>query len=60
MGTKGLTPEKIRAALALSDYSVTAAARLLGVSRQAVHAGMRRHGIVVEKSLPATGDKNAA
>jgi len=50
-GTPELTAEKIRAALELTDYSVTAAARVLGVSRQTVHARMRRHGIVVSKRL---------
>jgi DNA-binding NtrC family response regulator len=67
MGTKDLTVSKILAALELSSGSITGAAKVLGVSRQTVHAKMRLYGITVDRSprLPThqgdlPGDGSAA
>lgn len=51
-----LTEQKVRAALDLTDGSPTAAAKLLGCSRQNVYEWMRRAGIRVERRVaPAEG-----
>jgi transcriptional regulator of acetoin/glycerol metabolism len=49
-----LTAEKVRAALIATDGSPTKAAALLGVSRQTVHAWMRKHDIRVERRVVVT------
>ena len=46
-----LTPEKVRAALIAADGSPGKAARILGVSRQTVHAWMKKHAIRVERRV---------
>lgn len=51
MKAAGLTAEKVRAALIAADGSPTRAAVILGVSRQTVHAWMRKHAIRVEKRV---------
>jgi transcriptional regulator of acetoin/glycerol metabolism len=49
--SSGLTPEKVRAALIAADGSPSAAAAFLGVSRQTVHAWMKKHDIRVERRV---------
>jgi transcriptional regulator with GAF, ATPase, and Fis domain len=49
--TSGLTVEKVRAALIASDGSPTGAAERLNVTRQTIHAWMRKHDIRVEKRV---------
>jgi transcriptional regulator of acetoin/glycerol metabolism len=56
MGTKDLTVSKILAALELSSGSITGAAKVLGVSRQTVHAKMRLYGITVNRLPTHQGD----
>lgn len=46
-----LTPEKVRAALIAGDGSPSKAAHILGVSRQTIHAWMRKHQIRVERRV---------
>jgi transcriptional regulator of acetoin/glycerol metabolism len=46
-----LTAEKVRAALIAGGGSPSRAAALLGVSRQTVHAWMRKHQIRVERRV---------
>lgn len=48
---KGLTEEKVRAALELANGSVTKAAKLLGCSRQTVYDWMRSRGIRLERRV---------
>lgn len=50
MKGKGLTVEKVRAALVAADGSPTRAALMLGVSRQTIHAWMKK-GIKVERRV---------
>lgn len=50
MKGKGLTVEKVRSALVLSDGSPTKAAAMLGVSRQTIHEWMKK-GIKVERRV---------
>ena len=50
MKGKGLTLEKVRDALERADGSPSKAAVILGVSRQTVHAWMRK-GIKVERRV---------
>lgn len=49
MTSKGLTEDKVRAALTLAGGSPTEAARLLGVGRQTVIYWMRTRKIVIER-----------
>lgn len=51
MQQSNLTPEKVRAALIAGDGSPSKAAVILGVSRQTVHAWMRKHAIRVERRV---------
>lgn len=51
MNESRLTAEKVRAALIAADGSPKAAAAKLGVSRQTVHAWMRKHQIRVERHV---------
>lgn len=44
-----LTPDKIRAALTLSEGNVSAAARSLGISRVTIYKWMKRYGIVIQR-----------
>ena len=46
-----LTPEKVRAALIAGDGSPTKAAVILKVSRQTIHAWMKKHDIRVERRV---------
>lgn len=59
MSETGLTVERVRAALIAADGSPKAAAALLGVSRQTVHAWMKKHAIRVERRVVIT-DRTAA
>jgi transcriptional regulator of acetoin/glycerol metabolism len=54
--SKGLTVEKVRAALELSNGSVTAAAKLLGCSRQTVYDWMHSREIRVERRVVPAKD----
>jgi len=51
MQPSNLSAEKIRAALIAADGSPKRAAAMLGVSRQTVHAWMRKHAIRVERRV---------
>jgi transcriptional regulator of acetoin/glycerol metabolism len=55
-----LTVERVRAALIAADGSPTRAGEILGVSRQTVHAWMRKHSIRVERRVVVTAAKTAA
>ena len=46
-----LTPEKVRAALIAGNGSPGQAAKILGVSRQTIHAWMKKHQIRVERRV---------
>lgn len=46
-----LTPEKVRVALIAANGSPKGAAAILKVSRQTVHAWMRKHDIRIERRV---------
>lgn len=52
-----LTPERLRAALTLTEGNVSAAARHLGVTRVTVYKWMKRWGISVDRSVTVLLDE---
>lgn len=56
MAAKLLTPDAIVAELERRAWIVSHAARALGVSRQALYAALRRHGIAIPDRTEALHD----